>query len=243
MLGRYYKAIGSSIVIAASLFSSGAHAQRLAFFGGVGYASYTHPQLKEYQRAQAANGDLGSRIVDSFSPYYTYMVGGNIMLRKFVYGAELSHGSSGGRVAYKDYSGELIQDLTVVYNSYGASVSFVMLNREDLEVLAGMKLSLIRSKLTVDNSITLTAQAPVTENENFYGYNIGATPHVTLRKFFGSFMLTASAGYELQNSDYPKTKGGLFLDNGSGKEVHLQGNGFRLNLGAGFRLGGGGATE
>lgn len=215
------------------------YAQRVDFYGGVGYATYTYKELREYQQLQERAAGIGSSAVAEFPPFFTYSFGGNVNFKKLVYGFEVGHGSTGGRVAYEDYSGKLIQDIKVNYNYAGVSAAIFLFKRDDMEVLGGIKALFLRNKLTLDNSLTLESQSPVTEHIDFYGPAIGVRPNVTFRKFFGPLMLSLAAGYEIQTNSYPQTKGEnrLFLDNGSNEPVHLQGNGLRLNFGVGVRFG------
>lgn len=213
-------------------------AQKVDLFGGVGYSSYSHQELKDYQQYLMRNSVVNATITDEFPAYHTYLFGVNVRLSKWMMGVEVGHGSTGGRVYYQDYSGSLIFDQMVKYNYAGFSPAFYIYNKNSLCVTGGIKLLLVWHQLGIRNSVTIGSQT-VNENKDFYGLNLGVQPNISLKKYFGKVFLQASAGYELQSNSYPETKDDpkLFLNNGSDEPVHLQGNGYRLSLCTGLLIG------
>jgi hypothetical protein len=231
------KIIRHTIIFVILIISSTLNAQKIDFFGGVGYGSYGYKELKDYQSYLVKASGVDATIVDEFPPYYTYLFGVNVRFTKWIVGIEAGHGSTSGRVYYQDYSGKLIQDQAITYNYISASPAFYIFNSNELYITGGLKLLMIRHALTIKNTLEVGSQT-VHENKDFYGLNLGIQPNVTLRKYIGAFLFQGSAGYEFQNSSYPETKDdNLFLNDGSNNPVHLQGNGYRVSLCVGFTFG------
>jgi hypothetical protein len=230
------KTFGYTIALALVCLAGVADAQSFEIFGGVGYASYSHQSLRDFQQYEQTHTGVRSTIVQKFPAYYTYMGGFNISFTKWMFTGEIGHGSTGGRVYYQDYSGRMTYDLLVTYTYYAAGASYYLYKTDGLSVTLGAKILIVPTKLAVKNSITIGSQSD-SEAKDFYGSNFGMQPNIALRKYFGPLFLQASAGYELQTSQFPESKGdNLQLNNGSGGQVDLQGSGFRLALCAGLRM-------
>jgi hypothetical protein len=231
------KIIRRAIIFGILSISLTLNAQKIDFFGGVGYGSYSYKELKDYQSYLVKISGIDATIVDEFPPYYAYLFGINFRFTKWTIGIEAGHSSTGGRVYYEDYSGKLIQDQAITYNYVGASPAFYIFNSKGLQITGGLKFLMIRHILAIKNSLVIGSQASY-ESKDFYGLNLGIQPNVTLRKYIGAFLFQGSAGYEFQNSSYPETKDdNLFLNDGSNNPVHLQGNGYRVSLCVGFTFG------
>lgn len=214
-----------------------ANAQKIDLYGGVGYASYRHPELHDYQDEFVKVAGVSATKIQQFPSYYTYMAGLEVALKPVALGVEFGHGSTGGRVYYEDYSGNVVGDMTVIYNYFAITPSVFVYRTDDFSIAAGAKLSIIYSKLAVANSKRI-GETTLSEGEDFYGTNFGFQPNVVAQKILlGRLILRASAGYEFQNSSAPVTKKDkLFLSNGNNGEVHLKGDGFRLSIGVGIRI-------
>lgn len=236
MLRCKHQVIRIALIISFLCAYKDINAQMINFYGGVGYASYNHAELKSYQVFLIKASGLDAIVIDEFPAFYTYNLGFTIHFSKWILGIDAGHGSTAGRVYYEDYSGRLILDQLIAYNYLGVTPSISLKQSSKFYLMGGIKLSIVSHTLSVRNILTLGTQS-VYEEEDFQGFNLAIQPNLVLRKYFGKAFLQVSIGYELQNRSYPESDTGFFLDNGSGNPVHLQGDGFRINLGAGFLFG------
>ena len=121
------------------------NAQKVDLFASVGYGSYSHHEMKDYQSYLVNSSGLSATVTNAFPPYYTFLFGLNVQLPKWTLGLEAGHGSTGGRVYYEDYSGKLIQDQFITYNYVGLTPSFFMINSNGLCLTGGIKLLLVNT--------------------------------------------------------------------------------------------------
>lgn len=212
--------------------------QKLELFFGPGYASYSQGELKAFQRYYIKQSGVKMTVAEKFPAYVTYLAGANLSMNKWTFGFEFGHGSTGGRVYYEDYSGKLISDLVIVYNSMGVKTSFVVKQSEKFSMSMGAKFLFSPSKLTFSNTATIGSDTD-TETYVLKGTNFGFQPGVNFRRYFGPTFLDLGAGYEFQNKQLPETDDAnkLHLVGENNKNVRMQGSGFRLNLCFGIRIG------
>lgn len=237
MQWSYLKAFRYTLIAFAVIAAVTAQGQQIDAYMSIGYAGYSHPEFREYQKYQVRSSGVDARVIDAFPNYYTFGGGVSYSWVRFILGLELGHGSTGGRVYYEDYSGKLTEDITITYNYLAVHPSFFIHRAHALQVLGGLKLLAIGSTAKINNTLVV-GNSTLNEQADFGGVNLGIQPNVTAKKYFGRLLLQASLGYELQNSAYPVTQDedSLFLDNGSGEPVHLKGSGFRASVGVGFRI-------
>lgn len=219
-------------------FNLPAAGQKLELFFGPGYASYDQTELKAFQKYFIKQSDVNAKVVESFPSYLTFLGGVNVSFNKLIVGFEVGHGSTGGRVYYEDYSGKLISDLTLVYNSYGVRTAYILRKSENYSISIGAKFLFSPAKLTFANSITVNSDTD-SEKYELYGMNFGFQQGLNFRRYFGPAFIDAGAGFEFQNKVLPETKDDkkLHLVGENQKNVRMQGSGFRLNLCVGIRIG------
>jgi len=227
--------IGYTIAIVLAGFT-GSHAQSWDMHFNVGFASYSHPELRKYQEYLLRELIVPGEATETFPPYFTFAVGVNKNWAQWKLGFEVGHGSTGGRIYYQDYSGKLVADQLLYYNYLGITPSVVLHKNDGLLINAGLKVSLILHNLVIRNKIKI--QNDVTsEDVKFLSGNLGFQPHVRVRRNIGStFFVQGTAGYELQDrrETLAPDKNGAYLADENSEPVHLQGSGFRFSAGVGF---------
>lgn len=235
LIRRADKIIGYTVALV--ILSAGqTYGQSWGMDFSVGFASYSHPELRSYQDYLLREAVVAATATEKFPPFLTFSVGMNKSWSRASLGLEVGHGSTGGRIYYQDYSGKLVADQLAQYNYIGICPSLILYKREKLFLTAGVKISMVLHKLQVRNTLKV-GNATVSEEADFLAGTYGFQPNVRLRKNITSWLFVqAHAGYELQTSGETTAPdlNGAFLSDENNEPVHLQGSGFRLSAGAGF---------
>jgi hypothetical protein len=236
MSGRQNRISRYTIVLLCVFLQEG-RAQSWDIFVNAGLASYSHPELRTYQESIARNSPVGVSLPSKFPPFFTYSIGINKCWEKWMLGLELGHGSTGGRVWYSDYSGTFIADQLVTNNYIAVVPAFIFYKKNNFILTASFKATVTKQMLAIRNSLTLGNQTSH-EDADFNGVNLGVLPSMNGRKYFDSFFIQASVGYEIQDKMEPRKSDDrdVCLADENHNPVHLQGGGFRIMLGAGFKF-------
>lgn len=200
-----------------------------------GYGSYKMSDLK--QLLESANNSIlqsmpkGMRIVDNFPSYITHNLDFSYKFNRHEFGLKGSYLTTGGKIAYSDYSGKYIEKLTLNGYRMGAMYRFYF-GESQLgactlsffgEVSPGITFTKLKYKATLDiydPEVHQTANDNVSTNETGF----------TVQPLFGSRLcLTrnvsffASMGYDFEFGASLSTTNNMYRANWSG---------FRLNGGA-----------
>jgi hypothetical protein len=207
-------------------------------YAGVGRASYIYSEMKGYQQyllKQLQTQGVKGTTIEDFPSYYTYFAGMHKHWQQWSLGFEVGHGSTGGRVYYEDYSGRYVADQTLKNYYIAVSPTLKIYKSKKIGVMGGGKITTTWSQAKLNHALTL-GTTTVTDNATFQALNFGLQPYVLMRYYFvDKIFIQATLGYELQNSSELRKNDDheVWLDDGSGHAVHLQGNGYRLGLGIG----------
>lgn len=173
----------------------------------IGYGNFSMQGLKTVQEGLILQNNLGLEVVEEFPAYYQFglQFRYNISAR-YAGGIALETGSTGGRVAYADYSGSIRADQLVSYKSVG-TFSEYLIQEGKLNWLAGVEVTAVRSALTLE--ITTQVNEHKGHNlEELVALGVGIKPYMSLRYPVKRFVPEISLGY-------------LFY---SGRPFHLRGD-------------------
>ena len=214
-------------------------AQHTDVYAGMGYASYSHPEMKDYQKlllSQLTQQGVKGTATEKFPAYYTYFAGFHKHFNRWSMGIELGHGSTGGRVYYEDYTGKYVGDQKLSNYYLGISPMILFHKTKKFRVMGGIKMTSTYTKARLLHSLSL-GTSTTSNNATFYAINFGGQPYIMVRYYVaGGLFVQGTAGYELQSDGQLKKtdEHEVWLDNGSGKPVHLEGNGYRVGMSLGI---------
>ncbi|MBL7857774.1 MAG: hypothetical protein JNM57_08795 [Cyclobacteriaceae bacterium] len=200
-----------------------------------GIATYSYQELRDYQHYIQSQIKVEGTITEDFPAYFIYSININRQLNKWILEVEVGHGSTGGRVYYEDYSGKFSCDQIIKYNYLNFSSSRILLEKNGFMITGGIKTLFIFHKLTIENYLKIGNQV-LSEEEDFSALNFGLQPYFKMKRNFKTTFIQVSCGYEVQSKSEPTSSDGLFLAGENGNPVHLQGGGFRVTVGVGFRI-------
>ncbi|EJF08907.1 hypothetical protein [Pontibacter sp. BAB1700] len=200
----------------------------------LGFGTFRMQSMKELQRVMIANTDLNAKATDTFGSYAQFGLnvvsdlGENTRIGGFI-----EHGSTGGRVAYSDYSGEFLLDTPLNYNAFGGLFYHHQPIKEStLRYVVGAELHMLMTnmKLQAYTKINNTTES---SEDKFNSYGLGLKPFVGLQYPFLDFPTTLSLGY-LLDTNYPfhvpgEPKQQLRI-NSNNKTLQPGWGGLRINL-------------
>ncbi|MBX2957959.1 MAG: hypothetical protein KF846_17465 [Cyclobacteriaceae bacterium] len=192
--------------------------------------------MKDYQDYLQEELLFDATITERFPPFFIYGFNVKRSAEKIVAGIEFLHGSTGGRLYYQDYSGTYVADQLISLNSIGLTCEWYFYSKETLHLYGGLKILGILHGLKIQNSLELINFPRIEENADFYSFNLGLQPFLTLKKEIKKVFFEASIGYELQSKADTKYKEDKesFLSGRDGTPVYLQSTGLRACMGIGL---------
>jgi hypothetical protein len=226
-------------ILLALLFSAHAYGQvRVSLEPRLGYGSYAMSDMKAIQADFIRSVGVRARATDQFPAYFQrgLMLSIHLNERNRV-SLVFEQGSTGGRVAYEDYSGSVQVDQLLQYTSFGS-----FFGREQSingwSILYGLESTIIMSKFRMESAIKIDSY-DYYDTEDYRAVGLGTKPMVGIGYHYKRFLPRITAGYLLnhsQKSFYPKDDelSVLTLNN---EELAPDWSGFRLTFSVGYTLG------
>jgi len=219
------------------------HAQSISVGGALTFFKMTDlKSLQEELRDQLTVAGIPAKVTDQFPPTIGFLVGfqlpvGTVGGKDLVIGAFGGYASTGGRIHYQDYSGEVKNDQIAVAYSFGALVGA----RQPVSALFTLdfRLSLrfIRSTLRSASTYRVGTETH-SEEFKFSSMSVGIEP--TLQPSINLFGLTLAAPISYlacvpSPLEY-EAKSNAYLIHSHGDKVLLDWSGFTLGLALGIEL-------
>ncbi|WP_299762572.1 hypothetical protein [uncultured Pontibacter sp.] len=200
----------------------------------LGFGTFRMSSLKELQQTVISNSGVSSKAVDTYNPYIQFGLGVvKEMDENTAIGLLLERGSTGGRVAYEDYSGELLFDTPVHYNAIGAMIyTHNAIATSNLEFVAGVELNVFLSQLKTETYARLY-DATETDEDKFNSKGIGLKPYMGLQYPAFNLPLKLTVGYMASASQafhVPGEKKQYLVRNSNSDKLEPGWSGLRLNL-------------
>lgn len=157
--------------------------------------------MKELREGFLYNG-LPVALVDNFPAYVTHQLELAYMLKRHEFGFKSTYMTTGGKLAYADYSGELSYEMTMNGFKQELFYRFYLLNRTPglnlyIEAAPGLIFNKLKNK-----TYAKIYDYPESETINSDGINASFTPGIGVKYMFNSFIgLRASAGYQIDIFD------------------------------------------
>ncbi len=173
---------------------------QLSLFAKVEYNHFQMMDLKEYQNellAGIVGGGIPAKITENYPPYIGYQIGFKIPAEENIYvGGFGGYTSTGSRIHYQDYSGELINDQIASAYTFAGILGTKQLLFENLSLDLSLSLELIISSW--DNKSTLTLGDSTQQvNLEFGSLSFSIEPTVTPTYSFKNMNIGLSASYLL----------------------------------------------
>lgn len=148
----------------------------------LGLGTFRMTSMKEFQQTIIGRTDVNAKAVDAFGPYFQFGIGLVQDLDAHTRaGLFAEHGSTGGRVAYEDYSGEVTFDTPVNYNALGATIySHQPIRESGFSFVAGIEANVFFSRLKTEAYTRLYNSSEASEEE-FLSKGLGLKPYIGLQ--------------------------------------------------------------
>lgn len=211
----------------------------VTFFTTLDYNHYSMIELKKLQNEllnDIASSNIPAKIIDSYPSFYGFQTGFLIPyntreLSTLSVGGLFGYSSTGGRIHYQDYSGEIKADQTVRAISLGVLLEYQRHYFDNFDLGVRVSLNYILSSFSNSFSLRIGDQ---TQNESpkfhssSFGLEPGIIPSFKVWKLrigaLFSYLIYLPSPLEYDNIS------NVFLIDKSGQKVNIQWGGFRAGL-------------
>jgi hypothetical protein len=208
--------------------------QNYSFRFKASYGTYNLEEITGFHRLlrnEVSSIGINPKIVKEFPPYLNFQVQFYFMRDDYNLGLFLGKASTGGRITYSDYSGEVTINTIISKYPIGITVEKFINRHGNLSLFVIAQLSYILSYLDVNEYLKIFSENQINSLE-FISHGIGFEPGVGLDYNYKSFLLRGEFGFFVNYS-------GDF--NGKGEQGNLNGIsaewwGFRAGLVVGFNI-------
>jgi len=229
-----------NIIIIISIINSIAFCQHsVTFFGTISYNTYSMSELKGIQNEllnDIRELNIPAEITESFPPYPGYKVGFVIPVidtadKTFSIGGFIEHGSTGGRIHYQDYSGELRADQSVVETSIGTLIDYQIHPAEKFSIGLNFAVGYTLSSFSITSYLQVGDESQE-EELSFSSSSFSIEPGIVPSMYLWGMRFGISLSYliyipsNLEFDEYSEA----YLINESGDKVNINWSGFRLGL-------------
>jgi hypothetical protein len=223
-----------------TFMTSLAYSQNLKFGTGITYGTYSMKGLKEFQRETLpALSFVPVKIVESFPATIGYDIHFSFSKGKFMLGGYYSFASTGGRIHYKDYSGEIKFDQIVSGKSVGASTVWKINSANQYNIVVGFRTGITISNLLIDNTISVNDQSDVNQSYLFKSLNLTISPLIEVEYPLGGFIIYAATRYEANVAKSGLNLNGnddVFIELDSGENLKADWEGLRISAGVKYKI-------
>ena len=220
------------VAIILILCSIAISAQEIKIEFNSGMGSYDMNDLKELNAYYLKNLPVAAKITDNFPTQPFYSIGLIYQTNSmFSFGLTGSFVTTGSRISYKDYSGELVYDNVVKAYSPGIQFGLILVDKK-LHLSQETNISYAFTNLEMKEKIINQAS-----EDDFKSNSILLEPRLRVSYLIDRFELGAKAGYliDFGSKYYLDGKNDSFLQNPqSDNSLKNKWSGFRLGLFVGF---------
>jgi hypothetical protein len=202
--------------------------QQIKIEGGYGLGSYTMTDLKKMNTSVLETLPVEAGITDNFPvrPYYYLSIDYNFN-PGFSIGLTGNYNTTGSRISYKDYSGELIFDNILSSYSPGIQLSVALVDKK-FKISEVNNISCSLSRLKIKEKVISSS-----EEYKYKSNSIQFEPGIKVSFPFSRFEIGAKAGYLLDLKGINRLKGDrdtILKDTKTGDEIKTNWSGFRISI-------------
>ncbi|MDX5422839.1 MAG: hypothetical protein LPK14_11345 [Hymenobacteraceae bacterium] len=200
----------------------------------LGFGTFRMSSMKELQQTVISNTSVNAKAVDQFGPYFQFGLGlVQDLSDNTRAGLLVERGSTGGRVAYEDYSGEITFDTPVSYNALGIFLyTHEPIAASKIELVTGIELNLFLSRLKTESYARIYDSKESSEDK-FNSKGLGLKPYIGLQYPVFTLPVSLTAGYMASASQafhVPGEKEQYLVRNADGDKLEPSWSGLRINL-------------
>jgi hypothetical protein len=170
------------------------YAQRFEVISSIGYSQYQMHDLKTIQEITLNDIVLPAKIVDKFPGTLHYSGELRLTFDKFSVGFSYLFLTSGSRISYSDYSGEIRLDLTVINHSLGPSLMYQFFKKEKFRIGSRLQFPLMFSQINEKDYIRLLDESN-SDKLRFYSLSCGFFPSIETYYKLSRINLGLRVGY------------------------------------------------
>ena len=211
-------------------------AQDFALNYRLGYGSYQMGSLNALQQETLRSLVVEAQATDRYPAFYNHQIQGLIKFDKVWLGASYLKMSSGSRISYKDYSGQIAIDTKIVSDGLGFFAARPLLDHAHWEVVVGGQSILNFSSLDYLGMVLIGDQKE-TQSLEVYATGIILEPLARISGKNGIFEIGVEGSYRLNlvNEDFHlKGKKDHKLVDDGGKGIKPDWSGTNIGLVCGF---------
>jgi len=227
-------------IVLFTLTVSGANCQDLKVGVGTTFGRYSMKGLEEFQNETLFGLNfLPVKIVESFPATFGYDIQFSYLRRKLQLGGYYSYASTGGRIHYKDYSGEIKFDQIVNGNSFGASTVWKINSSNDYNIAIGIRTGITVSDLLISNSISINDQPNVNQSYVFKSVNLHISPLIEFEYMLDRIVIYSTLRYEANVAKSALNLNGddnVFIELDSGENLKVDWEGLRISAGVKYKI-------
>lgn len=221
---------------------SSVSAQRISIRFQAGYNLYKMDQLQNFQKGFTAEirNEVGIpvKIVEDFPAFYNFQA--QILIHqtpRLYMGVFYDYSSTGGRIHYKDYSGEFGFDQIITQSTLGILAERNLLSAAQRNsVYTILKGFIILSNLENDEYLSV-AGLNDRQKLNFEAIALGLEPALQYALNFGLYSIGLEVGYKivLPGNFHSKNEDEAFIQYNN-KDIHPQWSGLNISFSFEFRF-------
>lgn len=213
-----------------------------------GYGSWSMNNMQDWQEEYRNSFPVEAKTLAAFPPYVFFEGAISQQKDRWIRGVVVSNGSTGGRVYYSDYSGNVSLDQSLSFYALGGIIGRV-LNRktEKWLMIASMRPGVAISKMSYEYEQAVKGAEKEEFSNGFSSYNFTLQPGISLTHKFGRVGIEAQAGYLLtivggkltyeDDTNIPTYQGNIdYLITEDKAPVTCDWSGYRISLGVSVRL-------
>lgn len=202
----------------------------------LGFGTFRMKSMKEFQQTFISYTGVNAKATDSFGPYFQFGV--NVLKdldENARVGVFVERGSTGGRVAYEDYSGEVRLDNLVSYNTIGILLySHEPIRSSQVSFVSGMEANLFLSRLKTEGFSRIYDTSD-SSGDKFNSIGFGLKPYLGLQYPILSVPARLTLGYMASGNKpfhVPGERDHVLVRNNNSTDNKLEPSwsGLRINL-------------
>lgn len=204
-----------------------------------GYATYKMEDLKAHQEELRPQFPVDAKTTVSFPGYLFYELnGGYTFNSKLFTGVGIAYGSTGGKIHYGDYSGEISLEHRLKHFTLSTIVGRKILLKDRLNLILDLQPSFIFGGLEMafESRIGTDVEDDLT---SFKSLNIAIQPNIQLERRAGPVFLFIRAGYSqniFSSKLFLKADDQYYLLDEDGEKIRADWSGLRATLGLSYVL-------
>lgn len=204
-----------------------------------GYATFKMKSLADYQQERLGQYDTPVKITDNFPGYLNYSANFMISRPSIFYAFYLGHTSTGGRIHYSDYSGEVSSKMFAKMTFLGAGIAAQIFQIKSTKVFLGGNLLVYLDKLKMtEHEIVYDTDRNYKSSVTLESLNLAAGPLLEAQREVKKILFKINGSYELHLPGRLTLDGAqdYYLKNSAGESVKIDGSGLRFNIGVSYLL-------